>query len=89
MLFFGLAKMPELPFPPPGDPYEASDDEEALARWEMEEYVAEQRLEALQAASHMAMRELRKSLPAEPSTGFADDQPDLSGFFEEADGLPL
>ncbi|MBE7520119.1 MAG: hypothetical protein HS107_12855 [Thermoflexaceae bacterium] len=79
--------MPDLPHTPQGDSTAIPDDEEALARWVMEEYAAEQRLEELQAASLLALRELRRNLPPgdEPGT-FVEDHPGLSGWLEGGDG---
>lgn len=78
------------PFPSFDDlPSAPEDPDEALARWVMDEYVAEQRLNELQAASHRALRELRRLLPAEPPAGFDDDTLDLVELFEETDGLQL
>ncbi len=76
------------PFPPFDDlPSAPADEEEALARWVMEEYIAEQRLDELQAASHLAMRELRKRLPEEHLAGFDDDAEGLSELLNEGDWL--
>lgn len=75
-------------FPPFDDlPSAPADEEEALARWVMEEYIAEQRLDELQAASHLAMRELRQRLPEERPAGFDDEAEDLSELLNEGDWL--